>query len=294
MATSEHEIEAVAELGVALLLFSLGLEFSVARLRKLGPKPLLGGAARVVLTLLIAAAAWFFSPTVAAAVAFGAMVAPSSTAVVLRILMERGQIEAPHGRDSLGVLLTQNIAVVPLALLMTVLGGGGTAGEVAAEIGRLLLVAGGLVVALFLLTRAAVWALGTLTLRRNRELAVAFAAAAIGTSAQVPISVPGITAAPASGVSRPCPAGTIPTVAELLWIDAVTGAPARTPGSGSSSRDSDRSNGGSSCSGVVAASIVNSPNRIRSGPDTAAPQCRVALPGANVRSRNPPSSRNEA
>ena len=176
---SEQEIEAVAELGVALLLFSLGLEFSVARLRKLGPKPLLGGALQVVGTILVAAAAaWFFSPTVAAAVAFGAMVAPSSTAVVLRILMERGQIEAPHGRDSLGVLLTQDIAVVPLALLMTVLGGGGSAGEVAAEIGRLLLVAGGLVIVLFALTRAAVWALGTLTLRRNRELTVAFAAVA--------------------------------------------------------------------------------------------------------------------
>ena len=142
------------------------------------------------------------------------------------------------------------------------------------------------------------WALGTLTLRRNRELAVAFAAAAIGTSAQVPLSAPGITAAPASGVNMSCPAGTItiaiPAVAEPLWIDAVTGAPARTPGSGSSSRDSNRSNGGSSCSGAVAASIVNSPNRIRPGPDTAAPRCRVALPGANVRSRNPPSSRNEA
>ena len=176
---SQHEIEAIAELGVALLLFSLGLEFSVARLRKLGPKPLLAGAAQVVVTILIAAAAAYaFSPSVAVAIAFGAMVAPSSTAVVLRILVERGEIDMPHGRHSLGVLLTQDVAVVPLALLMTVLGTGGTAGEIAWDVGRLLLVAGGLVVGLFLLTTVAVWALGRLTLRRNRELTVAFAAVA--------------------------------------------------------------------------------------------------------------------
>ena len=176
---TRHEIEAVAELGVALLLFSLGLEFSVARLRRLGAKPLLGGAAQVIVTILVAAgAAWAFSPSVAVAVAFGAMVAPSSTAVVLRILMERGQIDMPHGRNSLGVLLTQDIAVVPLALLMTVFGGGGTAGEIAAEVGWMAAVAGGLVAGLFVMTKAAVWALGTLTLQRNRELTVVFAVVA--------------------------------------------------------------------------------------------------------------------
>ncbi|QDT17164.1 cation:proton antiporter [Alienimonas californiensis] len=177
--TSQHEIEAVAELGVALLLFSLGLEFSVARLRKLGPKPLLGGAVQVVVTVLVtAAAAYAFSPSVAAAVAFGAMVAPSSTAVVLRILMERGQIDMPHGRNSLGVLLTQDMAVVPLALLMTVLGAGGSLREIGEEVGRLFLVAGGLTATLYVLTSVAVWALGQLTLRQNRELTVGFAAVA--------------------------------------------------------------------------------------------------------------------
>ena len=173
---SEHEIEAISELGVALLLFSLGLEFSVARLRKLGPKPLLGGAAQVVLTVVLAfAAARLFGWGATEALAVGAMLALSSTAVVLRILMERSEMETPHGRNSLGVLLAQDIAVVPLALLMTVLGGGGTAVEVAWQVGRLLVLAGGLILALWLLTRIAVLALGTLTLHRNRELTVIFA-----------------------------------------------------------------------------------------------------------------------
>jgi len=173
---SEHEIEAIAELGVALLLFSLGLEFSIARVRKLGAKPLLGGAAQVVLTLLLAlAAAKLFGLGIRESIAFGAMVSLSSTAVVLRILMERGEMEMPHGRNSLGVLLTQDMAVVPLAILMTILRGEGDAGDVAWHVIRLLLMAAGLVACLFLLTRIAVLALGTLTLHRNRELTVIFA-----------------------------------------------------------------------------------------------------------------------
>ncbi|MCA9058584.1 MAG: cation:proton antiporter [Planctomycetaceae bacterium] len=173
---SEHEIEAISELGVALLLFSLGLEFSIERLKKLGAKPLLGGVAQVVLTMLLACVgAMMFGLGAKEAVAFGAMVALSSTAVVLRLLMERGEMEMPHGRNSLGVLLTQDMAVVPLALLMTILGGEGAAGDVAWNVGRLLLLAGGLIVGLMVVTRIAVLALGTLTLHRNRELTVIFA-----------------------------------------------------------------------------------------------------------------------
>ena len=173
---SEHEIEAIAELGVALLLFSLGLEFSIERLKKLGAKPLLGGAAQVVLTILLAfAGAMLCGFEAKESVAFGAMVSLSSTAVVLRILMERGEMEMPHGRNSLGVLLTQDMAVVPLALLMTILGGQGTASEIALNVGKLLLMTGGLIAGLFVLTKVAVLALGTLTLHRNRELTVIFA-----------------------------------------------------------------------------------------------------------------------
>ncbi len=173
---SEHEIEAIAELGVALLLFSLGLEFSVERLKKLGIKPLLGGFAQVLLTIVIGAgAAFVFGLKATEAIAFGAMISLSSTAVVLRILMERSELEMPHGRNSLAVLLTQDMAVVPLALLMTLLAGGGGPLEVVTHVGKLLLMAGALVLGLFLLNKIAMLALGTLTLHRNRELTVIFA-----------------------------------------------------------------------------------------------------------------------
>jgi CPA2 family monovalent cation:H+ antiporter-2 len=177
--SSESEIEAIAELGVALLLFGLGLEFSLDRLKKLGAKPLLGGALQVVLTiLLVLGGGLAFGFAVKESIAFGVMVALSSTAVVLRMLMERGETEMPHGRNSLAVLLTQDIAVVPLALLMTILGGEGTAVGVAGDVGKLLMMTGGLIVGLFVLNKIAVLALGTLTLHRNRELTVIFAVVA--------------------------------------------------------------------------------------------------------------------
>lgn len=173
---SEHEIEAISELGVALLLFSLGLEFSVSRLKKLGAKPILGGVIQVVFTIAIGfSGAKLFGIPFREAIAIGAMVALSSTAVVLRILMERSEMEMPHGNNALGVLLTQDMAVVPLALLMTILGGEGQAGEIAWNVTKLLLMAAGLIAGLFLLNRVAVLALGTLTLHRNRELTAIFA-----------------------------------------------------------------------------------------------------------------------
>lgn len=175
---SQHEIEAIAELGVALLLFSLGLEFSVQRLKGLGSKPLFGGVIQITVTLVAGAAvAWTQGLSLASSLAVGAMVTLSSTAVVLRILMERGEIEMPHGRNSLGVLLTQDIAVVPLAVLMTVLGAGGTPKELAYDVSKLVLMATGLTIVLYALTKLAVLSLGMLTLRRNRELTVIFATA---------------------------------------------------------------------------------------------------------------------
>ena len=173
---SEAEIETIAELGVALLLFSLGLEFSIVRLRKLGIKPLLGGLVQVILTLLLVfAVARLFGLSTLESLGFGAMLSLSSTAVVLRILIERNEIEMPHGRNSLGILLTQDIAVVPLALLMAILGGEGGKGDVIFNIVKLIMMSVILILGLVVIIRIAVLALGTLTLHRNRELTVIFA-----------------------------------------------------------------------------------------------------------------------
>ncbi len=175
---SEHEIEAIAELGVSLLLFSLGLEFSITRLKKLGPVPLVGGVLQVVLTLLAAAGiAYLFGYGSSEATAIGAMVALSSTAVVLRTLMERHELETPYGSNALGVLLVQDIAVVPLAILISLLAGGDDTGSVITNIGRVLAVAAGLIIGLYLLLNVvAYYALNALELARNRELTILLSA----------------------------------------------------------------------------------------------------------------------
>ncbi len=175
---SGESIEIIAELGVALLLFSLGLEFSISRLRKLGGRALAGGVFQVVLTTAVAAgAAAAVGLGLKEAVAVGALVSLSSTAVVLRVLIERAEIDAPHGRNSLAVLLVQDMAVVPLAILLTILGKGGSTGEVLLNLAEIVGLTVGLVAVLYIaLNKVAVHALGTLTLVRNRELTMVLSA----------------------------------------------------------------------------------------------------------------------
>ena len=113
----------VAELGVALLLFSIGLEMTPAKLRGFGFRGLLVGFTQVVVTLVAAAAVTLlFGFGIRAAVVIGCMVAMSSTAVVVRLLVDRGELDSPRGREALSVLLAQDVAVVPMLVLVGVLG----------------------------------------------------------------------------------------------------------------------------------------------------------------------------
>ncbi|MFI4897785.1 MAG: cation:proton antiporter [Phycisphaerales bacterium JB059] len=171
------EVAALAELGVALLLFTIGLEFSWGRLRRLGPAALFGGAAQVVLTAgagFALSLAFGLSP--GPAFAIGAIVALSSTAVVLRLLVARAQIESVHGRHVLGVLLIQDVAVVPLVLLVTVFGADADASGVLLDILRTILWAGVLVLAFYVLFNIIVPRILVLqSLQRNRDLPVLLA-----------------------------------------------------------------------------------------------------------------------
>lgn len=134
------------ELGVSLLLFSIGLEFSFGRLKRTGSVALQGGTLQVVVTLAVFALAFAYRGSAGAALAWGAMVAVSSTAIVLRILMDRSELDSVSGRAALGILLLQDIAVVPLVLSITVMSRGSSAQVIAIEIARAVAAAGGLVV----------------------------------------------------------------------------------------------------------------------------------------------------
>jgi CPA2 family monovalent cation:H+ antiporter-2 len=169
---SEQGIDAIAELGVALLLFGLGLEFSWGRLRALDTRVLVVGALQVVVTVLAGMGlSRVFGLGFVEAVVVGAMVSLSSTACVLRVLMDRGEIDSVHGRSSVGILLIQDVAVVPLALLVGLLGRSeGSAQEVAIYAATTVLFVVVLVGVLFAVSKVSVWVLGSLMVHRNREL----------------------------------------------------------------------------------------------------------------------------
>ncbi|MCG8650655.1 MAG: cation:proton antiporter, partial [Pirellulales bacterium] len=135
---NEAEIDAIAELGVSLLLFGLGLEFSWSRLRSLGKQRLVGGVLQVLATAavgsLVAAGIGLGAKE---ALAIGAVVSLSSTACVLRVLADAGDLDGTHGRSCLAVLLVQDIAVIPLAVYLTLLSEGGSFGAVSLQLLKL-------------------------------------------------------------------------------------------------------------------------------------------------------------
>lgn len=172
----EH-VRHLAELGVALLLFTIGLEFSWPRLKRLGIAALGGGAAQVLVTLAAGfVVAKAFGLGIPNSIAIGAIVSLSSTACVLRLLIARAEIESVHGRYALGILLMQDIAVVPLFLVVSVLGGEGSMSEVAIGMLKAVGLAGVLVVVLLiLLNKVAPLVLGMDALRQNRDLPILLA-----------------------------------------------------------------------------------------------------------------------
>ena len=173
------EVATIAELGVALLLFTIGLEFSWRRLRSIGPIALGGGTVQVLLTGALAAGVCLtLGLGGGAALAFGAMIALSSTACVVRLLVSRAEIDGVHGRNTLGILLLQDIAVVPLVLVVTALASenSGSVAQVALDMGRAVAVAAVLVGALFLLLNYLVpLLLSTEQAARNRDLPILLA-----------------------------------------------------------------------------------------------------------------------
>jgi len=175
--SSAEEVSTLAELGVALLLFTIGLEFSWPRLKKLGAAALGGGSGQVLLTMAAGAGgALIFGVSWRTAIAVGAIVTLSSTAVVLRLLVNRAEIESAHGRHALGILLMQDVAVVPLVLLVTVLGGEGSAQQVGKEVLIALVGAVVLVAVLYvLLYKIAPVVMGLGELQRNRDLPILLA-----------------------------------------------------------------------------------------------------------------------
>lgn len=119
-----NRIEQIAELGVILLLFAIGLEFSLSRLRFIWKAVAVGGSLQVGITTAATLAILMAAGESAErGIVFGLAVALSSTVLVLRVLSGRGELAAPHGRFIVGALIFQDLLVIPLTVLIPVLAG---------------------------------------------------------------------------------------------------------------------------------------------------------------------------
>lgn len=163
-------VETLAEFGVILLLFAVGVEISFRDLRRLGRVIVVGGVAQVLatvgLTYLVGVTLLNWTPVEAATL--GLVVSLSSTMVVLKTLTDRGELHSVHGQLLTGILLIQDLAFIPMiAVLPALTGEGGLAREVALGLGKAVIVLGlmGLLGA-----KAVPWLLDRITHLGSREV----------------------------------------------------------------------------------------------------------------------------
>ncbi|MEK7841618.1 MAG: cation:proton antiporter, partial [Deltaproteobacteria bacterium] len=121
--TKAGTVEVLAQIGVVMLLFTIGLELSFAKLRNVGREAVIGGGLQIIFTTaIVIIIAGIFKEPLPQAMLFGFIIAQSSTAIILKILSDRGEIDSSHGRLCMGIVIVQDIAVVPMVILLQHIG----------------------------------------------------------------------------------------------------------------------------------------------------------------------------
>jgi len=167
---SVHEVQVLAEVGVVMLLFAIGIEFSLKSLLQIKKSVLLGGSLQVLLTILAASfIAGRLGRPAGEAVFIGFLVSLSSTAIVLKLMQERADVDSPHGRTSLAILIFQDVIIVPMILLTPLLAGraGNSEGSLIELLGK------GIAIILLVVVSAkwvVPWLLYQVARTRSREL----------------------------------------------------------------------------------------------------------------------------
>ncbi|MFN2572554.1 MAG: cation:proton antiporter [Gemmatimonadales bacterium] len=150
LVSDPRDVEGLAEVGVILLLFTIGIEFSLSRLKEMGRQILVGGGSQMGFTILATLVVGFaFLGNWRIALFLGFLIALSSTAIVLKVMTDKGEIDAPHGRLATGVLIFQDLCVVPIMLVLPFMAGKSEGGVVglALALGKAALVVVGVVLA---------------------------------------------------------------------------------------------------------------------------------------------------
>ena len=189
LALEINNVQALANLGVILLLFSLGVELRLSELGRVRNVAIYGGALQILVTIAFGTGIGLvegFAPP--AAFFFGALIALSSTVIVVRVLSERGEMDSTHGRVMLGICLVQDLSLVVLMALLPALAGQAenplAAAALATGKAALLLAA-----TYFLGTRVVPLVLFRVAATRSRELfVVTIVCLALGTAAVVSVA----------------------------------------------------------------------------------------------------------
>lgn len=138
LVTQISQVEILAEIGVILLLFTIGLEFSIKDLLRIKKYVFIGGSIQIVLTILLSAViCYFLNFSLKEDIFIGFLVSLSSTAIVLKLLQDSKEVNSPQGKVALGILIFQDIAVVPMMLFIPILSG--SSENVLTDIGILVL-----------------------------------------------------------------------------------------------------------------------------------------------------------
>jgi len=187
-------VNILAEIGVILLLFSIGIEFSLEKLNRIRKAILIGGGLQVALTtavVVLILSAWGISWTIG--IYTGFLVALSSTAIVLGLLSERGETDTPAGQLSLAVLIFQDLAIIAMVLMVPILAGQSDSGlDVLWIIGKALLL---IVLVIILARRTVPWILEKVANTRRQELflltvvAICFGTAALTSMANISLAL---------------------------------------------------------------------------------------------------------
>jgi CPA2 family monovalent cation:H+ antiporter-2 len=173
LVTDTTVVERLAEIGVVLLLFTVGLEFSIESIMRSSRVLITGGGLQLLATIAaVMGIAVVAGTPLPQAIFYGFLASLSSTAIVLKMYSDRAELDTAHGRLATGILLFQDIAVVPMMLLLPVLGqatgeGGVTAVSVLSTLGKAVI---GLVVVFLAARRIVPYLLHQVIRLKNREI----------------------------------------------------------------------------------------------------------------------------
>ncbi len=171
LVSNTEMVETLATMGVALLMFTLGLETSFSQLRQIGKVGLLGGILQIVITFVfgLLAGMGIFRWPLDQSLIFGLIISMSSTAVCMKLLMDRGELDSVHGRIMIAILILQDLVVVIMTVAVPLMGGSveGIAMALLQAVGRALLFSAAAIASgLWLLP----WIMGRIGGVRTREL----------------------------------------------------------------------------------------------------------------------------